>query len=144
MYCQVYCDHNFEFLTTPQNPYSCGPTTNFQWLDVTGRLITTFPECTAHRITIGTIHSQVNYLPSPCYGLTDHTILAIMDEFREILRLVGVSAPPEDIFMRCPSFDGRVYIYNDVLVRATHKRKRQAIQNENKIFHTNDEGNSIH
>jgi hypothetical protein len=71
----------------------------------------------AHRITIGTIHSDVNYLPSPCYGLTDHTILAIMDEFRGILRLVGVSAPPEDIFMRCPSFDGRVYIYNDVSVR---------------------------
>ena len=93
----------------------------------------THSHTTAHRITTGTIHSFVNYLPSPCYGLTDHTILAIMDEFRGILRNLRVMAAPEDIFMHCPSFDGRVYLYNDIMVRATHKRKRQTTQNRDTI-----------
>lgn len=119
MYCHVYCDHNFEFLSTPTNPYSCGPSTNFNWLDVTGKL-GTFPECTAHRLTIGTIHSIRNYLPSPCYGLTDHTILAILNEFKETLRWIGVTAKVENIFMQCPSFNGTFYFYDDVKARSTH------------------------
>ena len=47
MFCSVYCDHNFEFLSTPHNPYFCGPSTNFQWVDATDRL-NVFPECTGN------------------------------------------------------------------------------------------------
>ena len=50
MFCSVYCDHNFEFLATPHNPYFCGPTTEFQWIDATQRP-NVFPECTGKSLT---------------------------------------------------------------------------------------------
>lgn len=84
----------------------------------------------AHRITTGTVHSIFNYLPSPCYGLTDYTILAIMSDFMEMVQSIGHTAQREGIFMQCPSFDGRVYRYNDVKIRATHKRRRKDLYSE--------------
>lgn len=90
----------------------------------------------AHRISLGVIHRDSDYLPSPCYGLTDHTILAIMNEFREMLRRLGYATMAENVFMQCPSFDGIVYSYNDVMLRAAHrKRKRDAKINAKDFIH---------
>ena len=56
-----------------------------------------------------------------------------------MLRNIGHSLEVDGIFMQCPSFDGRVYHYNDVKIRATHKRKKRYSENKNNLFNaTND------
>ena len=46
IYCSVYCDHRFEFNFSPRNPYFCGNSSEYQWMDFSGETHTQLPRCT--------------------------------------------------------------------------------------------------
>ena len=45
IFCSVLCDDTSEFNTAPFNPFSCGVTTEFEWVDSTNFTYTRLPMC---------------------------------------------------------------------------------------------------
>ena len=65
------------------------------------------------------------YLPAPCYGLTNHTIRAIMVEFQESLTKVGCTDcnSTDNVFIQCPQVNGSARFFNEIIIRGDPYKK---------------------
>ena len=67
-----------------------------------------------HRLYL--VNSVEYYLPAPCYGLTDYTILAVMKDFLDSLIERGCrDCPQRNMFLLCPEVNQQTIFYDDVM-----------------------------
>lgn len=66
-----------------------------------------------------TLHARDLYLPAPCYGLTDNTIAAVLNEFHTELKnkLDCDECILEDTFLRCPRVAASARLFSELNVR---------------------------
>lgn len=116
IYCSVLCDHRFEFSSNPINPYSCGESTGFEWLDAVGNPRNQLPDCTGFRHRLRLLSPVEFYLPAPCYGLNDNTIRAFMTHITSELRekFGCEECNIENTFIQCPNISGSTVFFNDI------------------------------
>ncbi|XP_064403958.1 uncharacterized protein LOC135349355 [Halichondria panicea] len=115
IYCSVLCDHRFEFSSSPRNPYYCGEATLFNWRDYpNGAIRTSLPECTGFRHRLRLLHPYENYLPAPCYGLSDHTAWIILQDLFAILKDGCSDCVIEDSYIECAQVPASAQLYSDV------------------------------
>ena len=66
-----------------------------------------------HRLRL--LHSHDNYLPAPCYGLSDHTIFIILDDLQNLLENRGCeNCKVDDTFLQCPEVNPSARLYSQV------------------------------
>ena len=117
-------------LTLNSNP---APTTNqyplhwvpYECLDDKYRIFLCFPTGFRHRQRL--IHPIEFYLPAPCYGLTNHTMLAFMQELHQLVIELGCDPSDcsiSDVYIQCPSVEPTAQFYREVLFRSGLKKKK--------------------
>jgi len=71
------------------------------------------------------LHKEEFYFPSPCYGLSNHTTLAIMFEFHERLSKSGCTdCNVTDTFLHCPAVNGSITYFTELKSDWLHRKKR--------------------
>lgn len=66
-----------------------------------------------HRLRL--LHPAWFYLPAPCYGLSDHTILAIMWETHDSVTSLGCTdCDIRNAYLQCPSVMANALFYDEV------------------------------
>ena len=69
-----------------------------------------------HRLRL--LHPSKFYLPGPCYGLSNNTILAILMEFQMLLEYEGCAdCAVENTYLQCPSVEASARFYNQITAR---------------------------
>ena len=72
------------------------------------------------------LHRYENYLPSPCYGLSDYTIRIILEELYAAIKegSTCTGCAIEDSFIQCPEVEPSARNYTQVANARTDYKKK--------------------